>query len=103
MAALFTARTKRWGKMKPLTLAVCITVLAALVVSSCGCTSLLNKPTATPAQASATQSSSTGGISELYLSVLTTNLEKGGYTMVTPFTQTTANGQTIYVATATKG
>jgi hypothetical protein len=36
------------------------------------------------------------------LSVLTTNLEKGGYTMVTPFTQTTANRQTIYVATATK-
>jgi len=89
--------------MKPLTLAVCVTVLAALVVGSCGCTSLLTKPTATPVQASATPSSSSGGISELYLSVLTTNLEKGGYAMVTPFTRTTANGQTIYVASAAKG
>ena len=88
--------------MKPLTLAVCVTVLAALVVGSCGCASL-TKPTATPVQASATPSSSSGGISELYLSVLTTNLEKGGYAMVTPFTRTTANGQTIYVASAAKG
>ena len=57
---------------------------------------------ATPAQASATPSSISGGISELYLSAVTTNLEKGGYAMVTPFTQTTANGQTIYVASAAK-
>jgi hypothetical protein len=89
--------------MKPLTLAVCVAVVAALVVGSCGCTSLLNKQTATPAQASATPSSSSGGISALYLSVLTTNLEKGGYAMVTQFTNTTADGQTIYVASATKG
>jgi|GEM_PF-5521424 len=79
-----------------------ITILAALVVGSSGCTSLLTRPAATP-QASATLSLSSGGVSALYLSVLTTNLENGGYTIVTPFTQTTANGQTIYVATATKG
>ncbi len=88
--------------MRPLTLAVCVTVLAALVVGSCGCTSLLNKPAATP-QTSASPNTGSGGISDLFLSVLTSNLEKGGYTMVTPFTNTTANGQTIYVATATKG
>lgn len=34
--------------MKPLTLAVCITVIAALIIGTCGCTSSSNTSTATP-------------------------------------------------------
>ena len=44
--------------MKPLTLAVCVTILAALVVGTCGCTSSSNDATATPTATPAAAGSS---------------------------------------------
>jgi hypothetical protein len=66
------------------------------------------KATATPtvkatASATATPQPSSGVLSEVYLSLLTDNLKGDGYTVISPFTKTTQGGQTVYVATMSKG
>jgi predicted small secreted protein len=75
---------------------VALVMIASLSIA--GCTNSTTNTGTGPSP-----SPSSDGISDVYLSVLTTNLEKGGYTTVTPFTKTTENGKTIYVAAATKG
>lgn len=45
--------------MKPLTLAICVTILAGLVIGTCGCTSSSNTSTATPTITPTATSSST--------------------------------------------
>jgi hypothetical protein len=80
--------------MKPLTLAICVTIIATLVIGTCGCTSSSNT-SSTSGFATISANNLAAAINSLY--------QSKNYTVNTPFTMTESGGTITYHGVVTDG